>query len=96
MVRKTPLLDKFYRELSEKENLSHAEALRIYEALYQEAVAQGVISHETIWDGFEVDLLTARAMQGLEHIRETRETTCQNLNDQNALIQDVRPERATQ
>ena len=54
-----------------KENLSHKEALAIYEMLYREAVALGAISHENIWEGFEVDLRIARAMGRLRRARET-------------------------
>ena len=54
-----------------KENLSHKEALAIYEMLHREAVALGAISHENIWEGFEVDLRIARAMGRLRRARET-------------------------
>jgi len=57
--------------LIRKENLSHKEALAIYEMLYREAVALGAISHENIWEGFEVDLRIARAMGRLRRARET-------------------------
>jgi len=70
MIRRTPKLDQFFRERDAKEALLHKEALRIYDALHEEAVALGAMSHENIWDGFEVDLRIARAMQGLERIRQ--------------------------
>ena len=66
MIRNRKKLDEFERDLTRKENLSHKEALAIYEALHKEAVALGVISHENIWDGFEVDLKIARAMRRLQ------------------------------
>ncbi len=65
MIKNSRKLDKFYRELEVKENLSYSEALRIYEALYKEALAFGVISDENIWDGFEAVLRIARAVNGL-------------------------------
>jgi len=65
MVKNKHKLNKFYRRLMEKENISHKEALRIYDALHKEAVALGAISHENIWDGFEVDLRIAKAINGL-------------------------------
>jgi hypothetical protein len=76
MMRRTPRLDEFYRELNRKEDLSHEEALRIYEALHEEAVALGAISHENIWDGFEIDLRIAKAMQELERIRKAGKANC--------------------
>ena len=77
MIERTPKLDEFYRELNAKENLSHEEALRIYEALHEEAVALGAISHENIWDGFEVDPRIAKALLGLEHVRKAGEANRQ-------------------
>ena len=62
MITNKDKLNEFERELIRKENLSHKEALAIYEALYKEAVALGAISHENIWDGFEAVLRVARAI----------------------------------
>lgn len=66
MIRNKRKLDEFYRKLDAEENLSYEEALRIYDALHKEAVALGAISHENIWDGFEVDLRIAQAMNRLK------------------------------
>jgi DNA-binding transcriptional regulator/RsmH inhibitor MraZ len=65
MIKNKRKLNEFYRKLDEEEKLSYKEALRIYEALHKEAVALGVISHENIWDGFEVDLRIAKAINSL-------------------------------
>lgn len=62
MIRNKRKLDEFYRKLDAEEKLSYKEALRIYDALHKEAVALGAISHENIWDGFEVDLRIAKAI----------------------------------
>lgn len=62
MIRNKRKLNRFYRKLIEEENISHKEALRIYEALLKEAIALGAISHENIWDDFEVDLRVAKAI----------------------------------
>lgn len=62
MIRNKRKLNRFYRKLNEEENISHKEALRIYDALHKEAVALGAISHENICDGFEVDLRIAKAI----------------------------------
>ena len=62
MIKNKRKLDEFYRKLDAEENLSYKEAVRIYDALHKEAVALGAISHENIWDGFEVDLRIARAI----------------------------------
>lgn len=66
MVKNKRKLDEFYRKLDAEESLSYKEAVRIYDALHKEAVALGAISHENIWDGIEVDLRIARAVNGLK------------------------------
>jgi predicted RNase H-related nuclease YkuK (DUF458 family) len=73
MVKNKRKLNKFYRKLIEEENISHKQALRIYEALHKEAVALGAISHENIWDGFEVDLRIAKAINGLPSCADARQ-----------------------
>ncbi len=55
-------MDEFYRRLDAEENLSHREALAIYEMLHKEAVSLGAINSENILDGLEVDLRIARAI----------------------------------
>ena len=58
-------MDEFNRELLERENLSHKEALRIYEAMHKEAVSLGVINSKNILEGLEVDIGIAKAINGL-------------------------------
>jgi len=65
MITNRDKLNEFERELARKENLSHKEALALYDMLYKEAVTLGAISHENIWDGFETVLRVARAMRSL-------------------------------
>jgi len=65
MVKNKLKLNKFYRDLIEKENISHKEALLIYEAMHKEAVSLGVINSENILEGLEVDLRIAKAINGL-------------------------------
>jgi hypothetical protein len=65
MIRNKRKLNEFYRKLTEEENISHKEALRIYEALHKEAVSLGAIKSENILEGLEVDLRIAKAINGL-------------------------------
>jgi hypothetical protein len=65
MIRNKHKLNRFYRKLIEEENISHKEALRIYEALHREAVSLGAITSENILEGLEVDLRIAKAINGL-------------------------------
>ena len=65
MIRNKHKLNQFYRKLIEQEDISHKEALSIYEALHKEAVSLGIISSENILEGLEVDLRIAKAINGL-------------------------------
>ena len=65
MIKNTDKLKKFHRDLIRNENISHKEALAIYEALHKQAVSLGIISSENIMEGLEVDLRIARAINGL-------------------------------
>ncbi|MHC4545666.1 MAG: hypothetical protein ACYTDW_12815 [Planctomycetota bacterium] len=65
MIRNKRKLNRFYRKLIEGENISHKEALRIYEALHKEAISLGAISSENILEGLEIDLRIAKAINGL-------------------------------
>lgn len=62
MIKNKRKLNEFYRKLMEEENISHKEALRIYEALHKEAVSLGAINSENILEGLEVDLRIAKAI----------------------------------
>lgn len=65
MIKNKLKLKKFYEKLIEEENISHKQALAIYEAMHAEAVSLGIISSENILEGLEVDLRIARAINGL-------------------------------
>jgi hypothetical protein len=65
MIRNRPKLNAFYRELIEREDIPHKQALAIYEALHKEAVSLGAINSENMLDGIEVDVRIARAINGL-------------------------------
>ena len=71
MIQNPNRLNEFERELIRKENLSHKDAMAIYDMLHKEAVALGVISQKNILDGLEVDLKVARAMRRLKCDRNT-------------------------
>lgn len=65
MIRNTAKLKNFYRKLIEKENISHKQALAIYEAMHAQAVSLGVISSKNILDGLDVTIRIAKAINGL-------------------------------
>jgi len=72
MARNKRKLNEFYRKVIKEENISHKQALSIYNALHKEAVTFGAISHENIWDGFEVDLRIAKAINELQSCADAR------------------------
>jgi len=65
MIRNKRKLNEFYRRIIKEENISHKQALSIYEMLHREAVSLGAISSENILEGLEVDLRIAKAITGL-------------------------------
>lgn len=65
MIVNTPEYEEFRRKQMTEDRLSYEEACRIYESLHQEALALGAISSANIWDGFEVDLRVAKAINGM-------------------------------
>ena len=65
MIKNKHKLNRFYRKLIGDEDISHKEALRIYEALHREAVSLGAINSKNILEGLEVDLRIAKAINGL-------------------------------
>jgi hypothetical protein len=65
MIQHTPKYDEYCRRQMAEHKLSYEEACRIYESLHQEALQLGAISSANIWDGFEVDLRIAKAINGM-------------------------------
>ena len=65
MIRNKVKLNKFYQGLIKNENISHKEALFIYEALYKEAVSLGIINSKNILDGLEIDIRIAKTINGI-------------------------------
>jgi hypothetical protein len=65
MIKNSRKLDEFYQKLDAKETLPYKKAVRIYDALYKEAVSLGVINSGNIMEGLEVDLRIAKAINGL-------------------------------
>ncbi len=61
MILNTPGYEAFCKRQMAEETLSYAESLEIYEAL-----ELGAISSTNIWDGFDVDLRIAKAINGLK------------------------------
>lgn len=65
MILNTPEYEEFCRRQMAEDRLSYEEACRVYESLHREALALGAINSANIWDGFEVDLRIAKAINGL-------------------------------
>jgi len=65
MILNTPEYEDFCKRQMADDRLSYEEACRIYESLHREALTLGAISSANIWDGFEVDLRVAKALNGM-------------------------------
>ena len=66
MITNKVMLEEFYNELDRNEKLSHKEALAIFEALHKEAVSLGVINHENMMEGIEVNIRIAKAINSVK------------------------------
>lgn len=73
MIQRTPEYDEFCRRQMVEDKLSHADALRIYEALHRHAVSVGAISSENVLEGIEVDVRIAKAVNRVGRVGETDE-----------------------
>jgi len=60
MLRRTPRLDQFERDWIAASSRDYAANLRVFEALYNEAVALGVLPPKNRLEGIEVDIALAR------------------------------------
>jgi hypothetical protein len=64
MLRKHPLLAEFERWSIASRPTSHAEGLRIFDAMVREAIALGVLPLADPLEGIEADLELARKLKG--------------------------------
>ena len=62
MVKDAKLLAQFEEEEIRTEKLSHAQALALFEAMWREGVALGVLTLEDPLEGIEVDIRIARIL----------------------------------
>jgi hypothetical protein len=56
MIKDTKILRKFENNLLRNEQLSYSEALKIFEALWNEAVTLGVLPSKNPLDGIDVKI----------------------------------------
>jgi len=63
MIKKE--FQKFEKELLRKEKVNIMRNFRILEALYNEAVALGIIPLKTVLDGLEVDIKIAKVINSV-------------------------------
>ena len=62
MISKHRLLDAFEIRLIRQTKADYHENLKIFTALYQEAIAVGALPPENLLDGIEVDIRLAKAL----------------------------------
>jgi len=59
MIKDVEYLARFEREELEKENFTYEEALRIFEAMWREGIAFGVLPTRDPMEGIETDIKVA-------------------------------------
>ena len=62
MIKDSGLLEQFEREELKKENLEYMSALRIFEGMWREGMALGVLPLKDPLEGIEVDIRIARML----------------------------------
>lgn len=62
MVRDAKLLARFEDEQLRKERLTYAQSLKIFEAMWKEAVGLGVFPLRDLLEGIETDIELARIL----------------------------------
>ncbi len=72
MIRRTPLLEDFENEQIRKAPPDYFKNLKIFEALYQEAVNLGVFPLKDPLEGIDVDIRLARALNVRKTARKDR------------------------
>lgn len=72
MLQRSPLLDEFEREHSRRTPPDYLRNLRIYEAMYEQAKAFGVLPPKDPLEGIEVKIRLAYA---LNHVRASTDET---------------------
>lgn len=66
MVTNSKKLAELEKKLLEGEHLSYKKKLKLYDALFKEAVSRGIFTHENIMDGVEVNIRIAKAINSLK------------------------------
>jgi hypothetical protein len=72
MIKRTDLLEAFEREQIRKNDASYLDNLRLFEALYREAQALGVLPLADPLEGIDVDIRLAQAL----HVRTVTGENC--------------------
>ena len=72
MTRRNVILEEFERELVARDSLTYEQKLKIYEAMWNEAVSLGVLPPEDPMEGIEVDIKIAKTLNSVCRARRTR------------------------
>ena len=60
MIKKTKRLQQFEKEFVQKNSLSHLQALKLLDGMWEMGMALGVLPPDDPWEGIEVDIRVAR------------------------------------
>lgn len=73
MTRRNVILEAFERELVARDSLTYEQKLKIYEAMWNEAVSLGVLPTKDPMEGIEVDIKIAKTLNSVPGARRTRQ-----------------------
>ena len=62
MIKNSKILTEFEADEAKHEKFSYAEALKIFEAMWQEGISLGVLPQKNPLDGIETDIKIAKIL----------------------------------
>ncbi len=69
MIKNRPYLEEFEKQINMEEKIDFSRNLRIYEAMWQEAVALGIFPLNNLYDGLENDIRIARILNRMPKMK---------------------------
>lgn len=67
MIKNADIFKRFYEKTIKEEKLSFQQALRIFEAMWQEGVSLGVLPLKDPLEGIDIDIRVARILNCLKN-----------------------------
>jgi hypothetical protein len=72
MTRRNDMMEAFERDLVARDTLTYEQKLKIYEAMWKEAVSLGVLPPADPLEGIEVDIKIAKTLNSVRRARRRK------------------------